>query len=703
MRMLASIALSFAAAVFAAVLLPWSGWTWWAAAAAGALGLLAVFLRRHLPEKLRLRAAVMLFSLCAGLVYYGGYQNLVQRPVLDRCRREAAFSATVENYGQLTERGAKVTVYLDGLRGAKAVCYGDASLAALEPGQRITGRAKWQDAGRIHENDVTTFTSRGVFALLYVQEDAAVEQGSAGSLRWLPQRMARAMREKIAAIWDDGTTAAFVTAELTGDRNGLSIEDETAMSQAGLSHLFAVSGLHCAFLVSLLGLLLGSRRRLFAGVSMAVLAFYMLMVGLSPSVVRACVMQAFVLAAPLFKRDSDGLTSLGAALLVILLGNPFAAGSISLQLSFAATLGLVWLSPKLYGAMSRVYTGKKRAIRWAVNFVCANVSASLAALIFTIPLTAVYFNILTLAAPVSNLLAVPAAGWNFMAGFVTVLVGFVWLPAARVLGWVCFGLVRYVLWAAGLLASGLMEKSGNHLFLDIGTNGEMALGGKDGFLCCAVASGPAFEGAGISCGMPGIDGAVSHVRWQSGFLWDVVGGGAPKGLCGSGLLDLAAVLLEREVITPGGRLLPPEEAPAEMRRWLERDAHGNGVFHLTPEVALTAEDVRALQLAKAAVAAGIQVLLERRGIAADKLDGIYLAGGFGNYLDPKSAVCIGMLPEACAGRLHSLGNSALAGASMLALDGRRWAEIGALTRSCQSITLSGNPDFNNAFAAHMPF
>ena len=273
MRMLASIALSFAAAVFAAVLLPRSGWTWWAAAAAGALGLLAVFLRRHLPEKLRLRAAVMLFSLCAGLVYYGGYQNLVQRPVLDRCGREAAFSATAENYGQLTERGAKVTVYLDGLRGAKAVCYGDASLAALEPGQRITGRAKWQDAGRIHENDVTTFTSRGVFALLYVQEDAAVEQGSAGSLRWLPQRMARAMREKIAAIWDDGTTAAFVTAELTGDRSGLSVEDETAMSQAGLSHLFAVSGLHCAFLVSLLGLLLGSRRRLFAGVSMAVLAF----------------------------------------------------------------------------------------------------------------------------------------------------------------------------------------------------------------------------------------------------------------------------------------------------------------------------------------------------------------------------------------------------------------------------------------------
>ena len=453
MRTLAAISLSFAAAVFAAVLLPWSGWTWWAAIVCGAMGLAAVLLRRRLPDKLRLRAAVILFSLCGGLLYFGGYQALVQQPVLERCGREAEFSAVAADFGQLTEQGGRVTVYPEGLRGVKAVCYGGQELAQLEPGQRITGYARWQDAGRIHENDVTTFTSRGVFALLYVQGDVTEEAGSAGSLRWLPQRTARALREKIAAIWDDETTAAFVTAELTGDRGGLSVADETDMSQAGLSHLFAVSGLHCAFLVSLLGLLLGSRRRLSAGVSMAVLAFYMLVVGLSPSVVRACIMQAFVLAAPLFKRDSDGLTSLGAALLVILLANPFAAGSISLQLSFAATLGLVWLSPKLYRNLSRFYTGTSRAVRWAVNFLCANMSASVSALVFTIPLTAIYFNILTLTAPISNLLAVPAAGWNFMAGFVTVLAGFVWLPAARVLGWVCFGLVRYVLWVAGVLAS----------------------------------------------------------------------------------------------------------------------------------------------------------------------------------------------------------------------------------------------------------
>lgn len=135
---------------------------------------------------------------------------------------------------------------------------------------------------------------------------------------------------------------------------------------------------------------------------------------------------------------------------------------------------------------------------------------------------------------------------------------------------------------AGLMASGLGEQPGEHLFLDVGTNGEMAMGGQDGFSCCAVASGPAFEGAGIQCGMPGVAGAVSHVRYDRGFLYDVIGDGPAQGLCGSGLVDLAAVLLKLGIIAPGGRLLPPEELAPELRRYVERDGDGNGRFHLTP-------------------------------------------------------------------------------------------------------------------------
>lgn len=256
---------------------------------------------------------------------------------------------------------------------------------------------------------------------------------------------------------------------------------------------------------------------------------------------------------------------------------------------------------------------------------------------------------------------------------------------------------------AGLLSSGLFQKQGNFLFLDIGTNGEMALGDQDGFLCCAVASGPAFEGAGISCGMPGIDGAVSHVRYEKGFLYDVIGNGSPKGICGSGLLDLADVLLELEIIAPSGRLLPPESVHPELRRYLERDEDGNGIFCLTPEIKLTAADVRNLQLAKAAVAAGIQVLLKQKNLQPEEIDGVYLAGGFGNYLSPDSAEKIGMFPAAFSGKIHSLGNSSLAGASALALNPQKWTQLSRITQKCRTIVLSGNPVFSDCFAENMLF
>lgn len=256
---------------------------------------------------------------------------------------------------------------------------------------------------------------------------------------------------------------------------------------------------------------------------------------------------------------------------------------------------------------------------------------------------------------------------------------------------------------AGLLAAGLADMPGTNLFLDIGTNGEMVLGGRGGFVCCAVASGPAFEGAGITCGMPGVDGAVSRVRYDRGFLYDVIGGGEPKGLCGSGLLDLTTVLLRLGAIAPGGRLLPPEDAPMPLRRHLTRDDDGNGCFHLTPEVLLTAADIRNLQLAKAAVAAGIRVLLQQRTMAPEQIDGVYLAGGFGSYLDPDSAMAIGMLPRAFVGKLHTCGNTALAGAAALTLDPAQWTRIRAISRECRYLELSGRADFAAAFTEALSF
>lgn len=256
---------------------------------------------------------------------------------------------------------------------------------------------------------------------------------------------------------------------------------------------------------------------------------------------------------------------------------------------------------------------------------------------------------------------------------------------------------------AGLLASGLYEKPERSLFLDIGTNGEMALGGAGGFSCCAVASGPAFEGAGISCGMPALTGAVSRVRFDRGILWETVGAVQPRGICGSGLLDLIAVLLRLGEIDESGRLLPPEEAPESVRRYIKPDGMGNGVFYLTDDVYLTAQDVRNLQLAKAAVAAGVQVLLDRRGMDEAMLDNVYIAGGFGNYIDPESAMDIGMLPRLPKEKIKCVGNTSLAGAALAALDDKNRAALLDIARKCDYIELSGNGDFTRAFTDNMTF
>ncbi len=259
---------------------------------------------------------------------------------------------------------------------------------------------------------------------------------------------------------------------------------------------------------------------------------------------------------------------------------------------------------------------------------------------------------------------------------------------------------------AGLMASGLFEREEKSLYLDIGTNGEMALGGAEGFLCCAVASGPAFEGAGISCGMPAVDGAVCHVTWDGkSFVYDVIGEVRARGICGSGLIDLLGVLCELKIVSGAGRLLGPDDVPAEYRKYLSADENGNGVFYLTDDksVFLTAHDVRQLQLAKAAVAAGIQVLLKKSGEDISEIDRLYLSGGFGNYMDPESAAKIGMIPKELTGHISLLGNASLSGARMALTVSGAGEKLRKLRDACRYIELSGDADFNEEFTEQMFF
>ena len=440
MRRLACFCFSFAAGVFAAQYLLPLRLLPYAAAGCALLGLLwALLLRGDGRRRAALIGAGLALALCWDLAYV----RLVQLPYEAMSGTTQELTMEAADYPSPTEYGCRIEVrILDrGLRG-KAIYYGGAELADIVPGTRLTGRAYVNSAAVIRDTDVTTHTSRGVFALLYARGEAAAGSGNVGALRYLPQRLAHRMQEIIRACFD-GRTQAFMSAILLGDRYELSVADKAYLSEAGLYHITAVSGLHCAFLIALLAYLIGRHRpRLLSAVSIPVLLLYALTAGLTPSVVRSCVMLILLLIAPIFERDSDPPTSLSLALFLILMQNPFAAKSVSLQLSFAAMAGLIWLTPRLYARF--IKKGRGRAARFAL----ASLFTTAGALVFTVPLTAFYFGYLVLIAPLSNLLCLWAATLTFSLGLITVLLGLMWLSAAQILAFLPQCGALYLLTAA---------------------------------------------------------------------------------------------------------------------------------------------------------------------------------------------------------------------------------------------------------------
>jgi len=259
---------------------------------------------------------------------------------------------------------------------------------------------------------------------------------------------------------------------------------------------------------------------------------------------------------------------------------------------------------------------------------------------------------------------------------------------------------------AGLLAARVHTKAERFLFLDIGTNGEMVLGRDGAFFCCATAAGPAFEGAEIGMGMPAESGAVSEVfiKPDGSVGIKVLGGGKPEGICGSGLIDALALMLDLGAVNASGRLLPAGLAPDCAARHIGENEHGT-VFYLTGDrsVFLTGGDVRMLQLATAAIRAGISVLLKEAAVREEEIEVLYLAGGFGNYIRKESAARIGLLPTSLLDRVRSLGNAAGAGAICALLSASEREQLCEINARCRYIELSGSPAFMDAYIDSMQF
>ena len=237
---------------------------------------------------------------------------------------------------------------------------------------------------------------------------------------------------------------------------------------------------------------------------------------------------------------------------------------------------------------------------------------------------------------------------------------------------------------SALLASGVCDKKGTFLLCDIGTNGEIALVRDGTLLVTSTAAGPAFEGVGISSGCMGVSGAIDRVWAENGALrFTTIDGKPPIGICGSGLIDAVAAALSLELVDETGAM--------------EEDEIDLGGIKLLPK------DVRALQLAKAAIAAGIATLLEEAEITEAEIDECVIAGGFGSHLSPVSAAVIGLLPTALVPRIRTIGNGSLDGATQVLLDTEKRDALRKIAASATSVSLGGNPTFNDYYIEKMMF
>ena len=267
----------------------------------------------------------------------------------------------------------------------------------------------------------------------------------------------------------------------------------------------------------------------------------------------------------------------------------------------------------------------------------------------------------------------------------------------------------------GDITAGMMETvncKALTLYLDIGTNGEMALGKGDRYVCCATAAGPAFEGAQIEMGMPASRGAVDKV-WLEGrrIKYSVIGNDRPVGLCGSGLIDALAVLLKAGIMDENGTILSGQELPILFRSYVfeleaedaAQSSESSLAVYIAPGVYITQEDIRKLQLAKGAIAAGIEVLFKEYGCKPCDLDILTFAGGFGNYIDKASAAAIGLFPPELLDRAKEVGNAAGNGAVSAALSQEAWERALDISGDMRYIELASYPHFNEMYVEHMNF
>jgi len=256
----------------------------------------------------------------------------------------------------------------------------------------------------------------------------------------------------------------------------------------------------------------------------------------------------------------------------------------------------------------------------------------------------------------------------------------------------------------GVLASGLSNSSKVSALIDIGTNGEIVIGNNEWLVCCSASAGPAFEGSGTKCGMRAARGAIQKVTVrEDSVAYETIGNAKPRGICGSGFIDAIAALFRNRILDPNGKFVDASQNPRV------RTIDNVPEFVLAPgnetesgkDVVITETDISNLIKSKGAIMAAMQVLLKSVGLSFSDLEQLYVAGGFGNYLNVEQAMIIGLLPDIPRERVRFIGNSSLTGARMAMLSRHAFERAKKLARRMTYFELSVNAEFMDYFVASL--
>ena len=399
--------------------------------------------------------AVICLGFSLGLIWFAGYRSVYLKSAIEADGSEQILDAQIIDYSEPTTYGVSVKAKLtiDG-RTYRAVLYLNGK-HDLNPGDSVRCRFRLRMTHEGLEGNTYHRGSR-IFLLAYSQGDETYTFTDQIPMRYLPATLRWELTKKIDSLFP-ADTAFFAKALFLGDRSDVDYETNTAFKVSGISHIIAVSGLHISILCSVIYVIAGRKRPIIALIGIPTLIFFAAVTGFTPSVTRACVMQILLILSDNLLREDDPPTSLSVAVLIMLVCNPIAITSVSLQLSVGCMIGIFAFSEKIHQWVCawgfwKGWKGKTRRVRFR-SWIASSISITFSAMFLTMPLVAYYFGCVSLIGFLTNLLTLWAISWIFYGIMLVCIVGFFWQQGAVAIAWMVSWLMRYVLLIAKTLSS----------------------------------------------------------------------------------------------------------------------------------------------------------------------------------------------------------------------------------------------------------